>query len=61
MAVLLKYHQNLEHGGNKSVCTICGKAVTKMDDHIQRAHSSETNYHCDMCHYKGRVSQKEWL
>ena len=55
MNAVLKYHRTIEHEGRKKICTICGKSVAKMKDHIQRAHTVESNYPCDICDYRGKT------
>ena len=57
METLLRYHQDLEHGARKKVCPICGKASTKLYEHMQAAHSAESKFHCDMCEYKGKTKE----
>ena len=58
MAVLLKYHQDLEHGGRQKVCTICGKTATKLYEHMQTAHSVVNNFQCDRCDYKCKTKNR---
>ena len=58
MAIVLKYHRDLEHGGNKTMCTICGKNVKSLTQHTMRFHTKEKKIQCDKCDYQCRVKSQ---
>ena len=54
MAIVLKYHRDLEHQAKAKICTICGKTTKKMNEHVRTFHTKEKKIQCDKCDYQCR-------